>query len=199
MLAEKARLRALPRPQRGRASSSVVQSAFAILASELDAIRCGICAYQFERRDLTARYLAIADRYFSITEGDIRRGPGTDSVKPTIERTYTQLEIDHVLPYSLGGRLSTANVQVLCSYCNRGKGSSVSAAGLAASILLNGRVVRDDFTDLTSSAVAAMWHSGDCSLKDRECSRELTVVLARPPSCLPWDMQVVCTRHAARV
>ena len=37
----------------------------------------------------------------------------------------TELQFDHVIPVSLGGSSTEANVQLLCGPCNRAKGASV--------------------------------------------------------------------------
>jgi 5-methylcytosine-specific restriction endonuclease McrA len=39
-------------------------------------------------------------------------------------RTYT-LDVDHVIPYSAGGRLTLDNTQALCTGCNNRKGVSL--------------------------------------------------------------------------
>lgn len=40
-----------------------------------------------------------------------------------------QLEIDHIIPYSLGGPTTVANGQVLCHACNTWKGRRILPAG----------------------------------------------------------------------
>lgn len=37
---------------------------------------------------------------------------------------YTEMHIDHIIPYKLGGRTELANAQFLCSHCNTSKGSN---------------------------------------------------------------------------
>lgn len=39
-------------------------------------------------------------------------------------RSQSELEIDHVIPFSRGGACSVDNAQVLCGPCNRRKGAS---------------------------------------------------------------------------
>lgn len=38
---------------------------------------------------------------------------------------YTVMEIDHIVPFSLGGRNHVDNYQLTCKECNRAKGTNV--------------------------------------------------------------------------
>jgi 5-methylcytosine-specific restriction endonuclease McrA len=37
-----------------------------------------------------------------------------------------ELQFDHVIPVALGGASTEANLQLLCSNCNRAKGASIA-------------------------------------------------------------------------
>jgi 5-methylcytosine-specific restriction endonuclease McrA len=38
---------------------------------------------------------------------------------------FSRIEIDHIIPYSLGGRNDVDNYQLLCRECNRSKGAKL--------------------------------------------------------------------------
>jgi 5-methylcytosine-specific restriction endonuclease McrA len=44
-------------------------------------------------------------------------------------RTLDDLEVDHIIPVSLGGSDALDNKQLLCSKCNREKGNAIKIKG----------------------------------------------------------------------
>lgn len=56
-------------------------------------------------------------------------------------RTLDDLEVDHIIPVSLGGSDTLDNKQLLCSKCNREKGNAIAIKGKL--VRIKPRVVRE--------------------------------------------------------
>ena len=80
-----------------------------------------------ERLDEAER-LASSRRARGVVAGDVRAVVwARDGGRCTACGATTELQFDHVIPLSLGGSSTEANVQLLCGPCNRAKGASVTS------------------------------------------------------------------------
>jgi 5-methylcytosine-specific restriction endonuclease McrA len=93
---------------------------------------------------LLARKKAMAQRinraksiaFAEVTTSPVPRGAIPDDVKLLIWQRYggkcakcgatTELQFDHIIPFSLGGASTPENLQILCGRCNRAKSASVA-------------------------------------------------------------------------
>lgn len=80
-------------------------------------LRCVVCGYQFLEEDVGSRLDFIRDRGAVLAT---TREPGRleDILKP---RSYTQLELDHIVPEEGFGWSDPDNLQITCKFCNFGR------------------------------------------------------------------------------
>jgi len=62
-------------------------------------------------------------------------GATANDPDPTDPRKKLRLEVDHIVPVSLGGKNTKDNLRVLCSACNHGKSNITEASESAKSLL----------------------------------------------------------------
>lgn len=75
-----------------------------------------------EKGDVIARYLLDEDENpWYVPAATVAYVLKRDNFKCKICRRTANLEIDHIVPTSKGGRCILSNLQVLCSWCNRAK------------------------------------------------------------------------------
>jgi 5-methylcytosine-specific restriction endonuclease McrA len=91
---------------------------YAISRNPRSEVRCTICGYHFVQGDLgTARSELIRE-----LGGELARSPEPGRIEDELKpRIYSQLEIDHIVPEEGFGWSDTTNLQLACSYCNRGR------------------------------------------------------------------------------
>lgn len=96
-------------------------------------LRCECCGYHFRYEDLatdTRRSLCKEAGLLLAQQIDPRRT--VDAMKPD---NQTELHVDHIIPRSGWGPTLVGNLQVLCAYCNLGKGFSMWAGELVPGLL----------------------------------------------------------------
>jgi 5-methylcytosine-specific restriction endonuclease McrA len=156
--------------------------------------RCWICGYEFDELALNS-FLGQADNR-------TRRKPDfLDVYKPLgLTSRDTQVEIDHVLPFSLGGGEAN-NLALSCGWCNRHKGAMTSiyeSEGGARPVL----VPHETFSTLpqpfwtirTLAIQRTCEHPEGCSRNTDNA--EMTVA----PVCIggsptPANLRVTCYEH----
>jgi hypothetical protein len=77
--------------------------------------RCNHCLYEFKDELY----------WYSFEEDGYSLGESTLPGELVLDRTFRRPELDHIIPYILGGD-SEANWQILCKSCNLGKSDQIS-------------------------------------------------------------------------
>ncbi len=80
-----------------------------------------------EEKDYIKKYPCADDYNERIPDNDCREYIlNRDNYRCQCCGSNNNLEIDHILPWSRGGKTNSGNLQVLCRYHNRRKGNKVS-------------------------------------------------------------------------
>lgn len=141
-------------------------------------LSCSICHYRFSRKDLPQKWQAIAADYFTLSDSGFGRH--------TESNHRSALQVDHIFPSSRGGTARGANLQPLCSACNRAKLDRASPAALAY-------VCATTNASQETAAVAAMWmqgHPTDCL--HFNCALHVPGADADGGPVMPWQLSVSC-------
>jgi len=90
--------------------------------------------YEMDYESLNCRLIEDVDFHKKATNKKQERGKATlklryeilkrDGFKCTSCGSQDQLEVDHIIPISNGGKTVEGNLQTLCFKCNRGKGKN---------------------------------------------------------------------------
>lgn len=78
-------------------------------------VRCALCGYAFREEAI--------DRFFGLqAERPTFRAKLVDFVRPRGLQPYdTEIQIDHIIPFSSGGETELENLQLACGWCNNAK------------------------------------------------------------------------------
>ena len=168
-------------------------------------LRCAICGYHFTESDVSNRmqsFISDNDLKLASIVDERRQGylhkpvsfKGKDSF-------FTAMEIDHIIPVSGLGWGNSDNLQVLCCFCNRGKGNhlfphegfsffSTNFTDIAYEYPPNWE---NEFIGFARLFVSVIWSSSGVSNRGACIDEvELTVRLKDPnKSVSAWNLDVV--------
>lgn len=102
------------------------QTAFSSTSKEL---RCKTCGFHFRAKDLTnetnKERLKKAIKKGLLLTKTLYPGRESDRFKPIQvgDKSMTSLTVDHIIPKETFGWSSHENLEILCSFCNSGKGA----------------------------------------------------------------------------
>jgi hypothetical protein len=89
-----------------------------IAAAGVEYLRCASCGYHFRRCDMNSSRRKMIDDVGLRLSDAMRTERSGDPIKSS---SFTQLEVDHIIPRVGLGPSDVSNLQVLCQLCNQGK------------------------------------------------------------------------------
>ncbi|MER8646711.1 HNH endonuclease [Mesorhizobium sp. M1252] len=100
----------------------MLQPGLTVLLNYLASLQEPDLAFELER-GTHPRYFPGVLRQVALEafDRDGRKCPGVGRPAHRVDRNEERVEFDHILPYSLGGASTLANIQVLCQACNSKK------------------------------------------------------------------------------
>lgn len=164
-------------------------------------LRCVVCGYHFLEEDVGSRLDFLRDCGAILAR---TREPGRleDVLKP---RSYTQLEIDHIVPEEGFGWSDPDNLQITCKFCNFGRlifrrSLEPLSTMIAGSLGFHPPSRPHRPTRQVVIVACLLQGSGNCSVcgTDR-VDTELTVQLRDTDVesrvwFVPWNLETVCYR-----
>lgn len=165
-------------------------------------LRCEVCGYHFLEDDLNSRRAGMSSEAGLELGTFLHPGREIDDLKPIsstgMDRHFTGLEIDHIVPQVGLGSSRSVNLALLCRFCNLGKSGYLhpleGLSDFIASSLVSAYNTTPGAPGATVCIVACLRQSGGvCEVSGGTVSEvELSV---RPRSgskwLVPWKLQPV--------
>jgi hypothetical protein len=152
--------------------------------------RCWICGYEFDQ---------VAIESFLVSPQHQSLRTFVDFMKPRLHQRNYAIEVDHMVPFSIGGGGDT-NLAIACGWCNKTKGARLSLYDVQARPLtflhpkLGITSVPRPFWVVRILALRRRCEYGTC---DRSVSTsELTAVSRNSSGAMnPMNLMVTCADH----